>query len=140
MAHKLDPLLTTSVPGSESDLELVEECFHESDQKLFYVKEAGQAYFDEFAGDLDLLADSTTGLILVSVFYRISGNTLSTGLIRIQWKFIYIIHRCRNLLIMRKVYIQWTVPLKLLLAIRTMCLVHPRAEFLVQVHHHFSLP
>ena len=57
VAHKLDPLLTTSVPGSASDLELVGEYFHEFNQKLFYVKEARQAYFDKFAGDLDLLAD-----------------------------------------------------------------------------------
>ena len=57
MAHKLDPLLTASVPGSASDLELICEYFHEFNQKLFYVKEARQAYFDKFAGDLDLLAD-----------------------------------------------------------------------------------
>ena len=57
VAHKLDPLLTTSVPGSASDLELVGEYFHEFNQKLFYVKEARQAYFDKFVGDLDLLAD-----------------------------------------------------------------------------------
>ena len=57
VAHKLDPLLTTSVPGSASDLELVGEYFHEFNQKLFYVKEARQAYFNKFAGDLDLLAD-----------------------------------------------------------------------------------
>ena len=57
VAHKIDPLLSTSVPGSASDLELVGEYFHELNQKLFYVKEARQAYFDKFAGDLDLLAD-----------------------------------------------------------------------------------
>ena len=57
VAHKIDPLLSTSVPGSARDLELVGEYFHELNQKLFYVKEARQAYFDKFAGDLDLLAD-----------------------------------------------------------------------------------
>ena len=57
VAHKIDTLLSTSVPGSASDLELVGEYFHEFNQKLFYVKDARQAYFDKFAGDLDLLAD-----------------------------------------------------------------------------------
>ena len=52
--------------GSASDLESIEEYFHEFGQKLFYNKEARQAYFDKFAGKPDLLADSMTGLLLAS--------------------------------------------------------------------------